>query len=198
MIPGKWNGLDIDYLRCLVMFDANGGTGGGSENMACYAPLVAPTVTREGYTLTGWEPEDATVPASNVTYTAQWEINQYTVTFDANGGVGGTNMMQDYGTAIVAPTVTREGYTFVGWSPEVAATVPASNVMYTAQWQCSVTLNANGGTCGTADLNVGYGATIGALPVPTRTKAVFLGWFTDAEGGDEVTADTVVTEGMTI
>ncbi|MBQ3289716.1 MAG: leucine-rich repeat protein [Kiritimatiellae bacterium] len=198
-IPRKWNGLNIDYLRCLVMFDANGGTGGGSENMACYAPFVAPTVTREGYTLTGWEPEvAAAVPTSNVTYTAQWEINQYTVTFDANGGTGGTCGNQDYGTVIVVPTVTREGYTFVGWVPEVAATVPASNVMYTAQWQCTVALNANGGTCGTADLNVGYGATIGVLPVPTLTKAVFLGWFTDAEGGDEVTADTVVTEGMTI
>ena len=59
----------------------------------------------------------------------------YTVTFDASGGEGGTSVTQDYGTAIVAPTVTRRGYTFAGWSPEVAATVPAEDVTYTAQWE---------------------------------------------------------------
>ena len=68
------------------------------------------------------------MPAANVTYTAQWKLNQYTVTFDANGGSGGWSRGMDYGSAISAPTVTRTGYTFTGWSPAVAATVPAENV----------------------------------------------------------------------
>ena len=37
-----------------------------------------------------------TVPASNVTYTAQWQINQYTVTFAANGGTGGWSRKQNF------------------------------------------------------------------------------------------------------
>ena len=57
------------------------------------------------------------------------------VRFDANGGVGGLCEHHDFGMYIEAPLVTREGYSFVGWTPEVAATVPASNVTYTAQWK---------------------------------------------------------------
>lgn len=119
-----------------VTFDANGGSGGTSMEQDCGTAIVAPIVSRAGHTFIGWLPDvDATVPESNVTYAAQWRVNQYTVTFDANGGTGGTNEEQDYGTPIIAPTVARGGYTFIGWSPEVDVTVPASNVMYRARWQ---------------------------------------------------------------
>lgn len=50
------------------------------------------------------------MPASNNTYVAQWIINQYTATFDANGGTGGTSKTQDYDTALTVPTVSRTGY----------------------------------------------------------------------------------------
>ena len=117
-----------------VTFNANGGTGGTSGRQNYGSAIVAPTVTRNGYTFRGWSPAvAATVPANDVTYTAQWEV-QYTVTFDANGGTGGWSKKMDRGSAIVAPTVTREWCTFTGWSPAVAATVPANNVTYTAQW----------------------------------------------------------------
>ena len=83
----------------------------------------------------GWSPDlPITVPATDTVYTAQWKINKYTVTFDANGGNGGKSVTQDYGTSIVAPTVSREWCDFAGWSPAVAATVPANDVTYTAQW----------------------------------------------------------------
>ena len=118
-----------------VTFDANGGVGGWSSNMVYGTAIAAPTVTRTGHTFKGWSPSvAATVPASNVTYVAQWEINRYAVTFDANGGVGGWSSNMVYGIAVSAPTVTREGYTFAGWSPDVAATVPAGDVTYTASW----------------------------------------------------------------
>ena len=58
----------------------------------------------------------------------------YTVTFDANGGEGGWTMDLDYGAALSVPVVTRAGYTFVGWVPEVADTVPIGGATYTAQW----------------------------------------------------------------
>ncbi len=118
-----------------VTFNANGGTGGTTKRQNYGTSLTAPTVTRTGYTLTGWSPSvPSTMPAGNTTYTAQWQINQYTVTFNANGGTGGKSGKQNYGSAIVAPTVTREWFNFTGWLPAVAATVPANNVTYTAQW----------------------------------------------------------------
>ena len=62
----------------------------------------------------------------------------------------------------------------------------------------SVTFDANGGTCGTGTVNIPHGAAVGELPVPTREKAVFLGWFTEAERGDEVDASLTVTNGIAL
>ncbi len=183
--------------RYTVAFDASGGVGSVTNELDYSSEIVAPDVTREGYTFVGWLPEvDAAVPASNVTYTAQWSINQYLVTFNANGGIGGWGRSMDYGSAITAPTVTRTGYTFVGWQPEVDATVPASNVTYAAQWsvnQYSVRFDANGGAGEFDDATFEYGASYGELPVPTRPGFVFDGWFTSAEGGTLVAENSILT-----
>ena len=71
---------------------------------------------REGYTFLGWEPKvDETVPAHDVTYRAQWQVNKYTLSFDSNGGTDVAAISQDYGTEVTAPAApTREGYTFLG------------------------------------------------------------------------------------
>ncbi len=174
-----------------VTFNANGGTGGKSAKQNYGTAIVAPTVTRTGYTFTGWQPVVLeTVPASNVTYTAQWQVNQYTVTFNANGGTGGNTKTQDYGSAIVAPTVTRTGYTLAGWSPSLPATVQASNATYTAQWQINqytATFDANGGEGG-ASTTQNYDAVIVA-PTVTREGYTFLGWATNATGEVVYAAD---------
>ena len=82
-----------------------------------------------------YKPGD-TVPAENITITAQWKINQYTITFDTAGGSEIAPITQDYGTAITAPAnPTREGYTFMGWDKEIPQTMPAENITITAQWR---------------------------------------------------------------
>ena len=82
-----------------------------------------------------YKPGD-TVPAENITITAQWKINQYTITFDTAGGSEIAPITQDYGTAITAPAdPTREGYTFIGWDKAIPATMPAKNITITAQWK---------------------------------------------------------------
>jgi hypothetical protein len=54
------------------------------------------------------------MPDENKTYKAQWSINQYTATFNGNGGEPDTTeKRQDYNTALAAPTVTRTGHSFV-------------------------------------------------------------------------------------
>lgn len=117
-------------------------TAGGSE----IAPITqdygtAITVpadpTRDGYTFIGWDKEiPTTMPAENMTVTAQWEINRYTITFDTAGGSEITPITQDYGTAITAPAdPTREGYTFMGWDREIPTTMPAENITLKARWK---------------------------------------------------------------
>ena len=183
-----------------ITFNANGGTGGtGPTAMAYGSPLTAPTVTRTGYTFTGWQPAvPATVPAADTTYTAQWTANSYEIIFNANGGTGGTGGSMIYGTALTAPTVTRTGYTFVGWSPAVPATVPAANTTYSAQWTANtytVMYNGNGATGGsTANSTHVYDVakTLTANGY-TRTGYSFTGWATSAGGAVAYTNTQSVT-----
>ena len=103
-------------------------------------PITAPAdPTREGYTFIGWDREiPTTMPAEDMTVTAQWEINRYTITFDTAGGSEIAPITQDYGTNITAPAdPTREGYTFIGWDKAIPTTMPAENITVTAQWKDS-------------------------------------------------------------
>ena len=174
-----------------VTFDANGGTGGKTVTLDYGTALSAPTVTRDGHTFTGWSPSvPATVPAEDVTYTAQWTINKYTVTFDANGGTGGKTVTLDYGTALSAPTVTRDGHTFTGWSPSVPATVPAGDVTYTAQWTANtytVTYKpgANGSGAQQTDTKTGGVSLALRGSIFTREGYTQTGWAT-VDGGAKV------------
>ncbi len=141
-----------------VRFNANGGTGLMSNQAFEFdkpAELDANAFRFEGHSFAGWATNETgkavyadcavvnnltSVLDAVVDLYATWTVNSYVVTFDANGGVGGWSREMVYGSAIVAPTVTREGYTFKGWSPDVAATVPAGNVTYMAQWEIDKTI----------------------------------------------------------
>ena len=123
-----------------ITFDTAGGSTVASITQDYGTAITAPAdPTKEGYTFIGWDKAiPATMPAENMTVTAQWEINQYTITFDTNSGSEIAPITQDYGTAITAPAdPTREGYTFIGWDKEIPTTMPAENMTVTAQWKDS-------------------------------------------------------------
>jgi uncharacterized repeat protein (TIGR02543 family) len=182
-----------------LTFDANGGTGGTSYSMAYGAQITnIPAVARTGYTFIGWSPIPETVPAADTTFTAQWSVNSYTITFDANGGVGGTSASLHYGLPMPVPTVTKEGYIFAGWTPDVPATVPAANQTYTAQWNISkytITFDANGGTGSTSGL-FSFGDPITA-PAVAREGYTFTGW-TPAVPATAPSVDMTYTSQWTI
>ena len=123
-----------------ITFDTNGGSAVAPITQDYGTAINAPAApTKTGYTFMGWEPElPATMPAGDMTLTAQWRINRYTVTFDTNGGSAVAPITQDYGTAITAPAdPTREGYTFIGWDKAIPATMPAGDMTITAKWKDS-------------------------------------------------------------
>ena len=67
------------------------------------------------------------MPAGSITITALWTINQYTLTFDTDGGNSIDPITQDYNTDVTAPAdPTKTGYTFVGWNQTIPATMPSS------------------------------------------------------------------------
>ena len=121
-----------------ITFDTAGGSEIAPITQEYGTVITAPEApTREGYTFIGWDKEiPTTMPAENMTVTAQWEINRYTITFDTAGGSEITPITQDYGTAITAPAdPTREGYTFIGWDREIPTTMPAENITLKARWK---------------------------------------------------------------
>ncbi len=121
-----------------ITFDTNGGSEVAPITQDYGTKINAPAnPTRKGYTFKGWDKEiPKTMPAENITVKAQWEINQYTITFDTNGGSEIAPITQDYGTEITAPDKpTRKGYTFKGWDKEIPKTMPAENITITARWK---------------------------------------------------------------
>ena len=159
-------------------------------------PITAPTLTREGYTFKGWDKEiPETMPADNITVKAQWEINQYTITFDTNGGSEIVPITQDYGTEITAPdNPTRKGYTFKGWDREIPKTMPAENMTVKAQWeinQYTIAFDTNGGS-EIAPITQDYGTAITAPADPTRKGYTFKGW--DKEIPETMPADNITVK----
>ena len=121
-----------------ITFDTAGGSEIAPITQDYGTVITAPEApTREGYTFIGWDKEiPTTMPTENMTVTAQWKINRYTITFDTNGGSEIAPITQDYGTVITAPEApTREGYTFIGWDTEIPKTMPAENITLKARWK---------------------------------------------------------------
>ena len=116
-------------------------TAGGSEVPSItqdYGTAITPPAapTRTGYTFAGWNREiPTTMPAGDMTITARWTVNQYTITFKPENGGQDVVIKQDYGTAITAPAnPTKTGYTFAGWDKTIPSTMPAGDMTITARW----------------------------------------------------------------
>ena len=220
MIPAGVASLTAQWtaLTYSVTLHANGGTI-SSGNVTSYnygegATLpAADNTTREGYTFAGWYDNEvltgnpiteiSTDETGNRTYWAKWTINQYTITYDLDGGTaeGNPDTYTVETDAFTLKNPTRPGYTFTGWSgtgltgeDNLTVTIPkgsTGNRSYTAHWSLntySITYDLNGGTAsGNPTSYTVESATI-TLNQPTKTGYTFTGWSgTDLTGEDNLT-----------
>ncbi|MBQ8209990.1 MAG: InlB B-repeat-containing protein [Clostridia bacterium] len=166
-VYSKWNAN-----KYTITFDEQGGS---AVNDLSYTPddtITLPTPTKNGYTFKGWKvtsAEGGTTDAENevinsmIGYTfpvgfsgsgfygsysaeAVWEVNNYTVTFDSNGGNAVSSIGYTVESTVTLPTPTKTGYTFAGWKVTTAdgnwsgtylagdKTAMYGNVTLTAQW----------------------------------------------------------------
>ena len=154
--PGDTVPADVSELLLVCDYDVTylpGAYGAGEPMTESKRHNVALTLrgalfTRTGYTQVGWATVDGgeKVYGFDAVYTKNealtlypvWNTNQYTITFDTNGGSEIAPITQDYGTQITSPAdPTREGYTFIGWDREIPTTMPAENITLKARWKDS-------------------------------------------------------------
>ena len=210
---------DIPYKVSTGNNDSNGFVTYTEKTVALPAP------TRTGHTFKGWARSGGssslkgTVKSSdikvnedgeNITLTAQWMVNTYTVTLNTQSGTinSGNVTSYTYGTGATLPiNVTCTGYTFNGWFTSATggtkvtaiSATDTGNKTYYAQWTANtytVTLNTQSGTLNSgnvASYTYGNGVT---LPTDvTRTGYTFMGWYTAASGGTKVTAISATDTG---
>ena len=196
----NWQVIEYNIITLL-----EGGNAGTSEVYfyTVEQTVTLPTPTRTGYTFLGWTGEGITTPQPNVTipkgstgdktYIENWELTEYTITMDLNGGSGQEKVvytMTDEDFELPIPT--RNGYEFVGWTGEAITTPQTSvkipkgstgNKAYTANWQVieyTITLDTNGGPVVSP---IKYTVEdLFTLPYILRPGYEFAGWTLDGSG----------------
>ncbi len=160
-----------------------------------------------GYTFVGWYDGDTklssnatytfTMPAKNITYTAKFQQNSYTLSTRTNLSAAGTytqhfNSIKTAGTSVTLTATANTGYTFVGWydgdtklssNATYTFTMPAKNITYTVRFQqnsytLSTTSNLSNAGTYTQHSNSGktFGSTI-TLTATANSGYTFVGWY---------------------
>ncbi len=211
-LTAKWN-----INKYTVTFNSYGGTPVPPVQEVEYGLTATKPAdpTLKGYTFAFWylgeDEQNATAydfdtpVTENITLTAKWNINKYTVAFNTDGGTPVPPAQEvEYGLTATEPAAPEKtGYTFDGWylgdeKYDFSAAVE-QNITLTAKWTLNtytVTFDPNGGNeLAEADKTkaVKIGEAYGELPTPTRKGYNFAGWYTEAEEGTVVTADTTVS-----
>ena len=213
-----------DDSKASVSYNFNGGDGTcttATVNKGDNYAICTEAPSRTGYTFGGWS-DGTTIYAvgatitnvqANITLTAQWQANTYTVTFDPNGG-NGTPTMVGYtydGTVVAMPIPTRDGFGFVGWYTEQTGGTkwedvgntnkPTSNITLYAHWSelYDVLFIANGQTFVTQTDKYcsGNALQLPATDPDAGTYAcagyTFVGWASDEQSTETTTCPTLVS-----
>ncbi len=191
---GCWQA--IEYT---ITLDTSGGNALDAISYAVTSsPITLPTPVRTGYTFLGWTGEGITTPQTSViipkgstgdkAYTANWQVIEYTITLDTNGGPNVSPIKYTVEDSFTLPYPLRPGYEFAGWTLDGSGMLPATTLIiyygttgdlhYKAEWRLAeytITMNLDGGS---GQEKVVYTITDEdfELPTPTRNGYEFVGW----------------------
>lgn len=204
----KW--LPVEYTITYVM---NGGEN-ASENPATYnvetETIVLVDPSKMGYSFVAWftnaeftsevVTEISLGSHGNITLYANFAINEYTISFDTNGGSTVDPITQDYATSVTAPAApSRNGYRFDGWYSDKTletvytfTTIPAEDITLYAKWTLinyTINYNLEGGinnVSNPASYTIESGEVI--FSAPTKHGYEFIGWYSDGVFEQEITS----------
>ena len=182
-----------------ITMDLDGGSG---QEKVVYTitdeEFELPTPTRNGYEFVGWTGEGITTPQTSViipkgstgnkAYTANWQVIEYTITLDTNGGPVVSPIKYTVEDLFTLPYILRPGYEFAGWTLDGSGMLPftpliiypgtTGDLHYKAEWRLAeytITMDLDGGS---GQEKVVYTITDEEfeLPTPTRNGYEFVGW----------------------
>ena len=209
-----YNESAFPYATYTVSYNANGGSGAPSSQTKTYGTtltLSSTVPTRDGYSFVGWGTSASATSASYsaggkytsnaaITLYAVWSVNKMcTIAYDANGGddvPSSQTHVYDTTSTLSSDIPTRDGYDFLGWSTDSAATEAeyesgdsysnddfenGDTITLYAVWKkiatCEIAYDTNGGTGDLTSQTHTYGTTsIISSEIPTRDGFRFLGW----------------------
>jgi len=173
-----------------------------------------PTPTRNGYKFLGWynssdvKVSNEYIPSKNVTLSAKWEKEEYSITYKLNGGTNSENNPSSYtyGDEVTFSNPTKTGYTFLGWYTEstftnkitkISSTTYGNKTLY-AKWEASqydIVYNLNGGTNNKNNpSSYVYGNDVELLS-PSRIGYKFIGWYTNKNLTSKIEKISSITTG---
>ncbi|MBR1416564.1 MAG: InlB B-repeat-containing protein [Bacilli bacterium] len=215
--PPTTNKVDYKYTRNkhTLTLDLNGGEYSGDTSKELYydeeCELLTPS--KEGYNFDGWNSSYGLktdsifkMGDSNVTLTAVYSEKKYTIYFNADGGSINIESKQvgynsTYGDL---PTPNKEGYIFEGWYTNLDGgdkitsgsifTLQTNQTLYAHYTERTYTVyfDGNMGTPSISSKEVTYNFPYGTLASATRDGYEFAGWYTLANDGEKVTAESIV------
>ena len=159
IINAKWS-----IISYTITFNTNGGSACDSITQNYATTVTLPTPTKTGYRFDYWCSDSGlttqytsnTMPAGNIELHAKWTINQYTISFNTNGGSACNAITQDYNTEVKLPKPTKTGYTFAYWCSDsglttqyTGTTMSADNITLYTKWtinQYTITFDYGNGT----------------------------------------------------
>mgnify|MGYP000427526272 CR=1 FL=1 len=210
---GNFNPLTEPYL---VTIPGTGHQLMASESVAFESSLDLLQPQKDAYTFIGWFTDESlttpfdltTMPMEDIDLFGKWQVNQYTISFEENGGSEVLDITQDFGSQVLAPAPpTRQGYTFLGWFEDESITLPYTffsmpmeDITLYAGWQVNeydiilTDYDDNGDMIITAD----YLSPVQAPSDPTKEGHTFIGWFEDEALTVEYAFDTMPLNGITL
>ena len=202
------------YDDRVLTLDPNGGSvSPTSKTVKCDSPVgELPTPVREGYDFSGWFTSSS--GGTQITSTTDWPndadgtayahwTKKPILTFDPSGGsVSPSSIYCTTGQPIgQLPEPTYSPNRFLGWfTASTGGTKVTQNTTYSwttdktiyAHWEAphTLTFNPTGGQTSEITRNIFTGDAIGTLPTASKSGYFPDGWWTEEEGGEEVTPET--------
>ncbi len=210
----------FEVIEYRIDYNLDCGTANNDDHYTVNDEITLNKPEKYGYNFTGWSEGDSEEIIENVTivagtigdktYTAHYTKKTFTVSFEENGGTEVDDIDKKYNEEIgELPETTKEDYKFEGWytdenyTTKVETTTKVTeSTTYYAKWRelkdCTIIFDPNEGEVNPTSKVVKETKKAGELPKPTRDEYIFRGWYTDLSFENQVTADTIITEDITV